>query len=249
MFSAGWMVAPILKLAVARMSVAARTSASTADHRSMATRILIVDDHPLVRQGLIGLISNEPDLEVCGEASGVAEAQQIAEATHPDVAIIDLSLKDGSGIALIKEFKDRYADMKLLVLSMHDELLFAERALRAGAVGYVSKDKASRTIVQAVRAIQAGKLYLSQRMMQRMMQRAIGARADSARSPIERLTDRELEIFEMIGQGLTTRQIANRLELSPKTIETHREHIKEKLELTNTAELAKHAVQWVLENH
>jgi DNA-binding NarL/FixJ family response regulator len=215
----------------------------------MAIRILIVDDHPLVRQGLIGLISSESDLEVCGEASAVAEAQELAASTRPDVAIIDLTLKDGSGITLIKEFKERYPNIKVLVLSMHDELLFAERALRAGAVGYVSKDKVSRTIVHAIRAVLGDKVYLSQRMTQRMMHRAVGSRANSARSGFERLTDREVEIFEMIGQGLTTRGIATRLELSPKTVETHREHIKEKLELKNTAELTQHAVQWVLENH
>jgi DNA-binding NarL/FixJ family response regulator len=215
----------------------------------MSIRIMIVDDHPLVRQGLVGLISSEADLEICGEASGVAEAQELAQAKTPDVAIVDLTLKDGSGIALLKEFKEQYPDMKLLVLSMHDEVLFAERALRAGAVGYVSKDKASRTIVQAVRAVMAGQVHLSQRMTQRMMQRAVGMKSDPMRSPIERLTDREIEIFEMIGQGMTTRGIAGKLELSPKTIETHREHIKEKLELKNTTELTKHAVQWVLETH
>ena len=215
----------------------------------MTIRILIVDDHPLVRQGLIGLIAGESDMQVCAEASGVAEAQRLAAAERPEVAIIDLTLKDGSGMSLIKEFKDRYPQTRLLVLSMHDELMFAERALRAGAVGYVSKDEVSRTIVQAVRDVMAGKVYLSQRMTQRMMQRAVGARADEALSPIERLTNRELEIFEMIGQGLTIRQMAGRLELSPKTVETHREHIKEKLELKTTTELTKHAVQWALENH
>jgi DNA-binding NarL/FixJ family response regulator len=215
----------------------------------MSIRILIVDDHPLVRQGLIGLISTEPDLVICGEASGATEAQHLAETMRPEVAIIDLTLGEGSGIALIKEFKERYPSMKLLVLSMHDELLFAERALRAGAVGYVSKDKVSRTIVYAIRAVLADRIYLSQRMTQRMMHRAVGARADAGQSPFDRLTDREIEVFEMIGQGLTTRGIATRLELSPKTVETHREHIKDKLEIKNTAELTQHAVQWVLENH
>jgi DNA-binding NarL/FixJ family response regulator len=216
---------------------------------SMTTRILIVDDHPLLRQGLIGLISTQPDFEVCGEANGVAEARQLVETTQPDVAIIDLSLKDGNGIELIKDLKDRFPDLKSLVVSMHDELLFAERALRAGAVGYVSKQEAIRTIVQAVRTVLSGKLYLSQVMTERMVQMAVGSKANAARSPLERLTDREIEIFEMIGQGLTSRQIARQLELSPKTVETHREHIKEKLELKNATELTKHAVQWVLESH
>ena len=217
--------------------------------RGMTTRILIVDDHPLVRQGLIGLISTQRDFEVCGEASGVVQARQMAAATRPDVAIVDLTLKDGSGIELLKEFREQYEETKLLVISMHDESLFAERALRAGAVGYVSKDDAIRTIVRAVRTVLTGKLYLSQTMTERMVHRAFGSRGGAGASPIERLSDREIEIFEMIGHGLTSRQIARRLELSPKTVETHREHIKEKLELRNGTELTKHAVQWVLENH
>lgn len=214
----------------------------------MRKQILIVDDHPLVREGVAGLLSAQADLEVCGEASGVTEAIELAEAKKPDVVIIDLTLKDGNGIALIKTLKERSPELKMLVLSMHDETLFAERALRAGAVGYISKDKVSRTIVQAVRAVLAGKIYLSQRMTQHMMQRMVGGGLKSTQSPIERLTDREVEIFQLIGQGWTTRRIATTLELSPKTVETHREHIKEKLELSNTVELTTHAVQWVLEN-
>lgn len=214
----------------------------------MRKKVMIVDDHPLVREGVVGLLSAQADLEVCAEASRVAEAIELAAAKNPDVAIIDLTLKDGNGIALIKMLKEQYPELKMLVLSMHDETLFAERALRAGAVGYLSKDKVSRTIVQAVRAVLAGKIYLSQRMTQHMMQRMVGGAAASSQSPIERLTDREIEIFQLIGQGWTTRRIATALELSPKTVETHREHIKEKLELNNTVELTTHAVQWVLEN-
>ena len=213
-----------------------------------ATRILIVDDHPLVREGLIGLISAQSDFVVCGEASGLAEARQLVAAERPDVAIIDLTLSDGSGIELIKELKARHRDLKLLVLSMHDESLFAERVLRAGAVGFVSKHEASRTIIQAVRTILSGKLYLSQRMTELVVNRAFLAGTDLERSPIERLTDREIEVFELIGQGMSSRQIAAKLQLSPKTVETHREHIKEKLELSTSAELARHAVQWVLEH-
>jgi DNA-binding NarL/FixJ family response regulator len=213
----------------------------------VAVRILIVDDHPLVRQGLIGLLSTECDFEVCGEASGAAEARQLAARVNPDVAIVDLSLKDGSGIELTKELHAQAKKLKLLVLTMHDESLFAERALRAGAVGYVNKHEASRTIIQAVRTVLEGKLYLSQRMTEQMVQRAIGA--GDVRSPIERLTDREIQVFELIGQGLTIRQIARRLNLSPKTVETHREHLKEKLDLKNSNELTKHAVQWVVEAH
>ena len=212
-------------------------------------RILIVDDHPLVREGLIGLISAQPDFEICGEASGVAEARELVELNAPDVAIIDLTLQDGNGIELIKELKEKWAALKLLVLSMHEESLFAERALRAGAAGYVHKHEASRTIVHAVRTVLEGRLYLSQRLTQRMLKRAVRPGGDTDRSPIERLSDREMEVFELLGDGLTSRQIATRLQLSPKTVETHREHIKDKLELKNSTELTKHAVQWVLERH
>jgi DNA-binding NarL/FixJ family response regulator len=213
----------------------------------MAVKILIVDDHPLVREGVIGLLSSQPDFVVCGEAAGLAEARQLIAATGPDVILIDLTLRDGNGIELIRELKAKAPAVKPLVLSMHDESLFAERVLRAGAVGYVSKHEASRTIIQAVRTVLAGKLYLSPGMTEQMVSRAFGSAADLRQSPIDRLTDREIEVFELIGQGLTVRQIAAKLDLSPKTIETHREHIKEKMNLKNTTELTRHAVQWVLE--
>jgi DNA-binding NarL/FixJ family response regulator len=211
-------------------------------------RILIVDDHPLVREGLIGLIGSQSDFQVCGEAAGMDDARRLVESARPDVAIIDLTLSDGSGIELIKEFKERRADLKLLVLSMHEESLFAERALRAGAVGYVHKHEASRTIVQAVRTILAGKLYLSPNMTELVVQRAFITGEDRNRPAVDRLTEREREVFELIGQGLSSRQIAVKLEVSPKTVETHREHIKEKLELATGTELTRYAVQWVLEN-
>lgn len=213
----------------------------------MASKILIVDDHPLVREGLVGLISTQPDFEICGQASSAAEARELAETAHANVAIIDLALQDGNGIELIKEFKRQDEKLKMLVLSMHDESLFAERALRAGAVGYVGKNEASRTIVQAIRHVLQGQIYLSPRMTERLLQRAVGSPAGLNRSPIERLTDREMEVFEMVGRGMTSRQIARRLNLSPKTVDTHREHIKSKLELKNGAELTRHAVQWLLE--
>jgi DNA-binding NarL/FixJ family response regulator len=215
----------------------------------MSIKILIVDDHPLVRQGLIGLLSTQPDFEVCGEASGLTEARLLASQQKPDVAIVDLSLEEGSGIELIKNLSEDYPDMKLLVLTMHDELIFAERALRAGAMGYVNKQEVSRTIVHAIREILEGKLYLSRRATERMVQLAVGSKGHHGQSPIERLTDREVEIFQMIGQGMTSRQIASKLGLSPKTVDAHRERIKQRLELHNVTELTKHAVQWVLENH
>lgn len=212
------------------------------------TRILIVDDHPLVREGLIGLLSEQADFVVCGEASGVAEARQVMATAMPDVAIIDLKLSDGVGIELIKELKLKLPNVKVLALSMHDESLFAERVLRAGAVGYVSKCEASRTIIQAVRTVLAGKLYLSEKMIELVVQRAFILGSDSSRPPVDLLTDREMEVFELIGHGLSTRQIAAKLEVSPKTVETYRGHMKEKLQLTTGTELTRYAVQWLLEN-
>lgn len=218
----------------------------------MNTGIMIVDDHPLVREGLITLISNQRDFCLSGEASGIAEARELVRETHPDVVIVDLTLKDGNGITLIKELKEQYEGIKVLALSMHDETVFAERALRAGASGYVSKHEASRTIIQAIRTVLDDKLYLSERMMNRVLSRAVGSKQpqpQEQRSPVERLSNREIEIFEMIGHGLTSRQIAQQLDLSQRTVDTHRENIKDKLELKNAVELTKHAVQWVLENH
>jgi DNA-binding NarL/FixJ family response regulator len=213
----------------------------------MAVKILIVDDHSLVREGLRALLSSQPDFEVCGEATGIAEARRLIASTEPSVVIVDLSLPDGNGIELVKELKARGDEIKVLVLSMHDESLFAERALRAGARGYLGKHEASRTVIEAVRTVLAGKLYFSARLTEQMMHRAFGVSTGLERSPLELLSDREIEVFELIGQGLTVRQIAARLELSPKTVETHREHIKEKLAVKNTTELVRHAVQWALE--
>lgn len=215
----------------------------------MASNVLIVDDHPLVREGLITLLSKQHDFSVCGEASGIAEARELARATKPCVAIVDLTLKDGNGISLIKELVEQYAGLKVLALSMHDETLFAERALRAGAAGYVNKHDASRTIIHAIRTVLDGRLYLSEQMTNRMLARSVGSKKHSeSASPVARLSDREVEIFEMIGRGLTSREIADQLDVSQRTIDTHRENIKQKLEIKNAVELTRHAVQWALEN-
>lgn len=215
----------------------------------MPTSIIIVDDHPLVREGLATLLSKQRDFDLCGEASGIAEARELARETRPSVAIVDLTLNDGNGISLIKELVEQYRDMKVLALSMHDETLFAERALSAGAVGYVSKRDASRTIIHAIRAVLDGGLYLSEGMTNRVLTRSVGSRRqDDGCSPIERLSNREIEIFEMIGRGLTSREIAEKLDVSQRTIDTHRENIKQKLEIKNAVELTKHAVHWVLDN-
>jgi DNA-binding NarL/FixJ family response regulator len=211
-------------------------------------RILIVDDHPIVRRGLAQLIGDEPDLEVCGEAGDVPEALRLVNETQPDLVLIDISLRDGNGIELIKQLKSRDEGLRMLVSSMHDESLFAERCLRAGAKGYISKEEAAEKVVGAIRTVLQGKIYLSAYLADNLLHRMIGGEDSLEHSPIDSLSDRELEVFGLIGQGLTTRKIAEKLHLSPKTVETYRENIKSKLNLKNAAELNRHAVQWALEN-
>lgn len=211
------------------------------------SRIMIVDDHALVRHGLSQLISCEADLEVCAQAATVDEAlEQLA--TNPDLIVVDISLKDGNGIELIKQIKSKDEDMKMLVSSMHDESLFAERALHAGARGYINKQESTEKVIDAIRHVLGGHIYLSPRMTDRLLHGVVEGQKMPETSSIEKLSDRELQVFELIGRGLSTRQIANQLELSIKTIETHREHIKSKLNLKNGAELSRHAVRWVLES-
>jgi DNA-binding NarL/FixJ family response regulator len=209
-------------------------------------RVLLVDDHPLVRRGLADLLGREPDLEICGQAADVSEALQEVDRAPPDLIVIDLTLKGGHGIDLIEKIRARDEQIKMLVSSMHDEMLFAERVLRAGAMGYVTKQESPETLLGAIRQVLRGEVYLSSRMTSRLLHR-VAAGAPPQESPIQSLSNRELEVFEMIGQGLTTLQIARRLELSPKTIETHREKLKQKLNLKNSAELNRRAVQWVLD--
>ena len=210
-------------------------------------KILIVDDHPIVRRGLAEVFAEERDLEVCGEAADMDEALQKVQSTSPDLVIIDISLKTGHGLKLISQIKAKDLRVKMLVSSMHDELLFAERSLRAGAMGYIPKQEPTERLLQAVHQVLRGEIYLTPRMSNRLLRDVVGGRSLSE-NPIQALTNRELEIFEMIGQGLTTQQIAQKLQLSAKTIETHREKIKGKLNLKNSAELSRRAVQWVLEN-
>ena len=208
-------------------------------------RVLIVDDHPIVRRGLSDLIALEPDLEVCGEAADMAEAINQIKTNCPDIAIIDISLKSGYGLELIEHIKANHNGVRMLVSSMHDEMLFAERSLRAGALGYIPKHEATENLLDAIRQVLRGEIYLTPRMSNRLVHVLVGKSVDV--DPIKTLSNRELEVFEMIGQGLTTQQIAGKLKLSAKTIETHREKIKGKLDLKNSAELNRRAVQWVLE--
>jgi DNA-binding NarL/FixJ family response regulator len=218
------------------------------NHRKR-TSVLIVDDHPAVREALAMRIGRQADLEVCGEAADLSEALRLLADTQPDVAVIDISLKTGCGIDLIKRIKDRNDTVRMLVWSTHSESLYAERALRAGALGYINKDQATDKIVEGIRRVREGKVYLSEAMVETMLRRTVGEeRKETMRSPLDALANRELEVFRLIGQGVKTAEIAKRLHLSVKTIETYRDRIREKLELSDGTELAHYATQWVLEN-
>ena len=209
------------------------------------TRILIVDDHPIVRKGIADLVGQKPDFLVCGDADRVEDALPAIDELKPDLVIVDLSLKGAGGLELLKDLKIRHPELPALVLSMHDETLFAERALRAGARGYVMKQEAVNELEHAIRRVLTGKIYLSQAMSDRLLHMVSQGEKVRDRSPMERLSDRELEVFEMIGRGLPMREIAKELHLSVKTIETHRAHIKEKLSITSAVQLVQHATQWV----
>jgi DNA-binding NarL/FixJ family response regulator len=213
-----------------------------------AASILIVDDHPITREGIAAQISRQSDMTVVGEAEDVADAFEKVASLDPDLVIVDLSLKSGQGLDLIKKIKARSAKTKMLVSSMYDESLFAERVLRAGASGYLNKQELSAKIVEAIRQVLAGRIYLSREMTELLLQRSVGAAGSTEQSPVETLSDRELEIFRMIGHGTTIKKIAHDLELSIKTVETHRKRIKDKLEVGNSTELGREAVRWVLEN-
>ncbi len=209
------------------------------------SRIFIVDDHTMFREGLRQLIDREPDLTVCGDAAGADEALKNIEEAKPDLAIIDLSLSGGTGIDLIKTLKMKYAELPVLVVSMHEESLYAERALHAGANGYVMKQEPAKTVKVAIRKVLAGDMHLSAKMTDSLLGKFMSnGQAAPPVSPIEKLSDRELEVFRMLGQGKMTRQIAEELNLTIATINSFRKRIKEKLNLKNSAELVMHAIQW-----
>jgi DNA-binding NarL/FixJ family response regulator len=213
------------------------------------SRILIVDDHPAVREALAFRIGVQRDLEVCGEAADVSEALRLVAETQPHLAVVDITLKAGDGIELIKRIKERNEHVRILVWSVHSEELYAERALRAGAEGYVNKDQATDRIIDAIRRVLEGKVYLSEAMTEQLLQRSVGGARDGiARSPLDVLADRELEVFRLIGEGVKTAQIAERLHLSVKTVETYRDRIRQKLDLSDGTKLAHYATQWMLEN-
>jgi DNA-binding NarL/FixJ family response regulator len=208
-------------------------------------KVFLVDDHPLVREWLTQLIQRENDLEVCGEAEDAQEALTKIEETKPDVVVADISLKTSHGLELVKDLQARLPALPVLVLSMHDESLYAERVLRAGAKGYITKQEATKKILQAVRQVLNGQIYISEQLASRMVHKMVLGRANSQKSPIERLTDRELEVFQLIGRGQGTRRIAAELHLGVKTIESYRARIKEKLKLEDGTQLLQQAIQWV----
>jgi DNA-binding NarL/FixJ family response regulator len=209
------------------------------------TRILIVDDHPFVRTGFAQLIGDCADLEVCGEAGDMAEALRQIDATSPDLAIIDLSLAGGSGLDLIERVRSRNKDILMLVASMHDETLYAERVLAAGARGYINKQEAQDSIIRAIRQVLSGKVYLSQQMTDRLLSGMVDSNGE--KRDIDSLSNRELQVFELIGEGVSSSQIAEQLNLSIKTIETHQAHIKKKLGLGSAHELNQRAIRWVMD--
>lgn len=215
--------------------------------RSAPVRILIVDDHPSVREGLALRISLHADLEVCGEAESEEQAMTLVKQLKPDLVLVDISLKSGHGLELIKRIRAMDPVVKMLVISGFQESLYAERACRAGAMGYLNKQESSEKMIEAIRTVLAGERFLSPEISRRLISQALSS-SDRKKTPIEQLTDRELEIFRMIGEGLSTSLIASRLFLSTHTIDTHRENIKRKLSINSAAELSRAAVQWLLEN-
>jgi DNA-binding NarL/FixJ family response regulator len=211
----------------------------------MSYKIFVVDDHPVMRRGYSYLIGAEMDMEICGEAeSARAALEQMGEAS-PDLALVDLTLKGMGGLELIKRLQAQYPDVRVLVVSMHDETLYADRALRAGARGYIMKDEVESAIVKAIRRILDGGVYVSDALSTKILLQYTGAVPGKGESPLDRLSDRELEVFESMGRGYGTREIAERLALSPKTIDSYRSRIKDKLAIDRNSELTRRAVIWV----
>jgi DNA-binding NarL/FixJ family response regulator len=215
-------------------------------YQTKKCRVLLVDDHPIVRQGLALLIDREPDLSVCGEADGAHSAFHAIETLRPDLMVLDISLSGPDGLDVLKEIRIKTASLPILILSMHDESIYAERAMRAGANGYIMKQEATERVLVAIRRIMQGDVYLSDRLTNTMLQQYVRGASTAKKSPLVNLTDRELEVFRLIGEGHGTRQIADELHLSVKTIESYQAHIKEKLALRNARELVQHAIEWTV---
>ena len=212
-------------------------------------KVFLVDDHPLVREWLTNLINQQPDLVVCGETESAPHALQAIAAAQPDVAIVDISLQGSSGIELIKNLKQSHPDVAILVLSMHDESLYAERALRAGAKGYIMKRETTRKVIEGIRQILDGKLFVGDSVKEEFTRRLVENKKQAPRSPVEELSDRELEVFEMLGLGLGTRQIADALRVSIKTVQAYCARAKEKLNVNSATELLREAIRWNESKH
>jgi DNA-binding NarL/FixJ family response regulator len=205
-------------------------------------KVFLVDDHPLVREWLTNLINQQPDLMVCGETETAPEALRLMPAVRPEVAIVDISLKESSGLELIKSLKESHPEIS--VLSMHDEFLYAERALRAGAKGYIMKRETTRKVVDAIRRVLEGKLYISNNVAEAIAAKSVTGKAPAGRTTIELLSDRELEVFQMLGAGLGTRQIAEQLKVSIKTVQVYCARMKEKMNVGSATELLREAIRW-----
>jgi DNA-binding NarL/FixJ family response regulator len=208
-------------------------------------RILIVDDHPMMRQGLVQLIENEPDLASWGEADTAAQALALMSARKPDLVLVDISLPDKNGLELIKDIQALHPGLPVLVFSMHDEALYAERVLRAGGRGYIMKQEGGKKLMDAVRHVLRGQIYVSEKMSAKILEVFSGRRTDAFDSPLEKLSDREFEVFQLIGQGKGTRDIAEHLHLSVKTVEVHRANMKRKLDLKTGTDLVRYAIRWL----
>lgn len=215
-------------------------------NQSRRNRIFLIDDHPIVRQGLALLINREVDLEVCGEAQDAPSALTRLAACEPDLIILDISLNGPDGLDLLKTIRLKDGHVPVLVLSMHDESTYAERALRAGANGYIMKHEAAEKVLVAIRRIVCGEVYLSDRLTNKMLQQIVRGTDPVSRSPVSMLSDRELEIYRLIGSGHATRQIAEELHISVKTVESYQAHIKVKLSLRSARELVQHAIEWTV---
>ncbi|MEO6739796.1 MAG: response regulator transcription factor [Chthoniobacteraceae bacterium] len=213
--------------------------------KTVRKRLVVIDDHGLIRRGLISMINNEPDLEVCAEADTLQGGLKALTSAQPDMATVDLHLGDCDGLELIKDIRKRLPSLPVLVISMHDEAVYAERAFRAGARGYVTKQQASETVLAAIRRVLAGGRYMSPAMQERFAQHYAGGHTHIKESPVASLSDREIEVFRLIGEGKVNRQMAEQLTLSVKTIETYREHLKSKLNLQTSGALARSAALWV----
>jgi DNA-binding NarL/FixJ family response regulator len=216
-----------------------------AKNKSSPKRLLIVDDHPMMRHGLAQLIDNEGDLKVAAEADTAGQAITLVGRQKFDLALVDISLPDKNGLELIKDLRTLQPALPLLVVSMHDEMIYAERVLRAGARGYIMKQEGGQKFLQAIRHVLAGQVYVSEKMSARILETLSGGPPQSPGSPVRRLSDREFEVFQLIGQGVGTAEIATRLHLSVKTVEVHRANIKQKLNLTTATELVRYAVRWL----